>query len=156
MTKDAVEEFNDHKDELMSHLSEFPHAYVGKEYPADMLVSLVWTDDCRSWYKAGSVEGKVVAIWPGSGLHYLETLASPRYEDYIWKYEDKNRFAYLGNGFSSAEKRGGDLSWYIKDKDDSSIDPCVKRKSLETDHKQVPDADYLPDLDYIPGNSAHL
>lgn len=102
------------------------------------------------------MEGKVVAIWPGSGLHYLETLASPRFEDYDWKYENSNRFAYMGNGFSTAEKRTGNLSWYIKDKDDSAIDPCIKKTALATPPEKVPDADYLPNLDHIPGNAVHL
>ena len=35
-------------------------------------------------------------------------------------------FAFLGNGFSSAEKRTGDLSYYIRNGDDSAVDPCLK------------------------------
>jgi hypothetical protein len=33
----------------------------------------------------------------------------------------------LGNGHSTAERRpGGDLGWYIRDRDESTIDPCLK------------------------------
>jgi hypothetical protein len=35
-------------------------------------------------------------------------------------------FAFLGNGHSSAETRTGDLSYYIKNGDDSAVDPCLK------------------------------
>lgn len=29
------------------------------------LQRMVFTDDCRSWYKGGRREGKVIGIWPG-------------------------------------------------------------------------------------------
>jgi len=93
-----------------------------------MIGKTVWTEECRSWYKSGSADGKVAALWPGSTLHYIEALKTPRYEDYNWAYASGNPFAYLGNGFSSAEKRqGGDLSYYIRNVDDSPLDPCVKQ-----------------------------
>lgn len=37
----------------------------------------------------------------------------PRYEDYVWKTTNRNKFAYLGNGFSIRETEGGDLTWYM-------------------------------------------
>ena len=49
-----TESFNRWKDEFMQHT--------------------VWTQACRSWYKAGSNSGRVVAVWPGSTLHYLDTI----------------------------------------------------------------------------------
>lgn len=49
----------------------------------------VWVDDCRSWYK-DSETGKVFAIWPGSSLHFMQTLKNPRYEDYDITYHNKN------------------------------------------------------------------
>jgi len=77
----------------------------------------VWTENCRSWYKAGSIHGKVAALWPGSTLHYLEALQDPRWEDWTWEYHTgRNRFEYLGKGQSSAETRpGGDLSHYVSE-----------------------------------------
>ncbi len=96
----------------------------------DMLTasSVVWTEECRSWYKAGSADGKVAALWPGSTLHYLEAMESPKWEDWNWEYQrNESRFSYLGNGFSSAEKRpGGDLSHYIRNRDDSPVDKVLK------------------------------
>ncbi|KAM3078294.1 hypothetical protein ACMFMF_004697 [Clarireedia jacksonii] len=87
----------------------------------------VWSEDCKSWYKAGSKSGRIVALWPGSTLHYLETIKTPRYEDWEWEYQrDTNPWAFLGNGHSTAEKRpGGDLAWYIRSHDDSLVDPCL-------------------------------
>ena len=108
VSAEATEAFNDWKDEFME--------------------GTVWKQDCRSWYKAGSKSGRVVALWPGSTLHYLEAVQTPRYEDWSWKYQrGASRWAYLGNGHSSAEKRsGGDLAWYIKSQDDSPVDPCLQ------------------------------
>jgi hypothetical protein len=40
-------------------------------------------------------------------------LESVRHEDYIWTAYNKNRFGYLGNGFSTKESEGRDLSWYF-------------------------------------------
>lgn len=114
-----VDAFNDWKDEFMKHT--------------------IWTEECRSWYKAGSAFGKVAALWPGSTVHYLEAIRTPKYEDWTYSYHaNANPWAYLGNGHSSAEKRaGGNLSYYIRNHDDSPIDICLKgehkdAKALET------------------------
>ncbi|KAK5051557.1 hypothetical protein LTR84_003209 [Exophiala bonariae] len=90
----------------------------------------VWTDSCKSWYKSGKKEGKVIGPWPGSSLHYFEAIADPKYED--WEYTYWNNEAdsvgklgvdgmwqYLGNGSTLAEledeRTGGkeDLAWYL-------------------------------------------
>lgn len=108
VSPDATESLNRWKDDFMEHT--------------------VWHQDCRSWYKAGSKSGRVVALWPGSTLHYLEAIKTPRYEEWEWEYQrGANRWAFLGNGHSTAEKRpGGDLGWYIRSQDDSPVDPCLK------------------------------
>ncbi|KAF4835658.1 FAD-binding monooxygenase moxY [Colletotrichum tropicale] len=62
----------------------------------------VWTGTCRSWFKK-DVNGKVSALWCGSSLHYMQSLAEDRWEDYEWRYNG-NRYAYWGNGFSWIEK----------------------------------------------------
>ncbi|KAJ0337008.1 hypothetical protein KNSL1_013070 [Colletotrichum chrysophilum] len=62
----------------------------------------VWTGTCRSWFKK-DVNGKVSALWCGSSLHYMQSLAEDRWEDYQWRF-DGNRYAYWGNGFSWIEK----------------------------------------------------
>jgi hypothetical protein len=42
----------------------------------------VWSSTCSSWFKNGR-DGPVTAIWPGSRLHYFESLEEPRNEDLI-------------------------------------------------------------------------
>lgn len=65
----------------------------------------VWTDDCRSWYKDNETN-RVNALWPGSSLHYIETVENPRYEDFRFEHiggSGANVWQFLGNGFSVAE-----------------------------------------------------
>jgi hypothetical protein len=72
----------------------------------------VWTRGCRSWYKRGTVDGPVVAIYGGTSFHFMEAIKNPRWEDYHIKRlpgARANRFAYLGNGFSSREAKGGSV-----------------------------------------------
>lgn len=38
----------------------------------------------------------------------------PKFEDYEYTYETKNRFQYLGNGFSTREMEGGDDTWFLE------------------------------------------
>ena len=40
-------------------------------------------------------------------------LENPRYEDFELTYRSKNRFQYMGNGFTLEEVDGRDLSWYL-------------------------------------------
>ncbi|KAH0365395.1 flavin-binding monooxygenase, partial [Aureobasidium melanogenum] len=109
--QEPVDDFNDYKDAYME--------------------GTIWSEECKSWYKNGNAKGKIAALWPGSTLHYLETLAEPRYEDWKFTYDRAiKRFTYLGNGFSTSEKRTGDLSYYIRNKDDSPVDPCLKGRPV--------------------------
>lgn len=81
----------------------------------------VWNQACRSWYKGNSIDGKVVALWCGSTLHYRETLQDVRYEDFKIKYFG-NRFDYLGNGMTKLELTpDADLATYIRNADDAPI-----------------------------------
>lgn len=81
----------------------------------------VWGKGCRSWWK-NSETGKVTALWPGSTLHYLEALAHPRYDDFEVQYASRNRFAYLGNGFSQRQlDPTADLAYYLREKDEGSV-----------------------------------
>ncbi|KAF9883608.1 hypothetical protein FE257_003115 [Aspergillus nanangensis] len=67
----------------------------------------VWTGGCRSWFKP-SPNGKVSALYPGSSLHYMQTLSENRWEDYIWEYNGRTRFEYWGHGLSWIEEPGAD------------------------------------------------
>ncbi|KID76808.1 Flavin monooxygenase-like protein, partial [Metarhizium brunneum ARSEF 3297] len=72
-----------------------------------------WSTHCRSWFKNGKVDGPVVALHPGSRIHWFHMLEKPRFEDFDWQTFGKNRFAYLGNGFSTKENPGRDTPYYF-------------------------------------------
>ncbi len=64
--------------------------------------------DIRNRYKKNGqgLSGNIVTgLWPGSTLHCIEALRSPRWEDYIYEYLPEengalvNQMAWLGNGW---------------------------------------------------------
>ncbi|KAK4494990.1 hypothetical protein PRZ48_014346 [Zasmidium cellare] len=80
----------------------------------------IWSEPCKSWYKANDPNGKVM-IWPGSLLHHLKFLKRPRYEHYEIEYKDPgNVFAFLGNGRTIGQvKYGAEVPVeYIRDGDE--------------------------------------
>ena len=66
----------------------------------------VWTDNCQSWFKNNKT-GRINALWAGSALHYSAAIEEPRWEDFEIEYQSNNRFSYLGNGYTVAEKEEG-------------------------------------------------
>ncbi|KAF9882919.1 hypothetical protein FE257_004900 [Aspergillus nanangensis] len=82
------------------------------EYVQKFLDRTVWVEGCRSWYKRGTVDGPVIAIYGGTSFHYVEALRNPRWEDYEYSLlaspvsAKLNRFTYLGNGFTLREETG--------------------------------------------------
>ncbi|KAH7885655.1 hypothetical protein F5I97DRAFT_2034868 [Phlebopus sp. FC_14] len=76
------------------------------EYLEAFFPGTVFSAKCRSWYKLGKEEGRVVALWPGSCLHAVRALERPRWEDYNYEYLDgrTNRFHWLGDGTTYNEK----------------------------------------------------
>ncbi|KAK0440003.1 uncharacterized protein EV420DRAFT_1733274 [Desarmillaria tabescens] len=93
VNKDAQDEYNIQREALMK--------------------DLIFTEPCPSWYKGGKVDGEPDALYAGSTLHYMEMLASPRWEDWKFVSIHPNRISYLGNGASSIEATGGDRAYYI-------------------------------------------
>lgn len=65
----------------------------------------VWVESCRSWFKNG--EGRVTALWPGTGLHFMAAVKWPRWEDYEIERIYENEWAVLGNGFCWQERTEG-------------------------------------------------
>jgi hypothetical protein len=122
----------------------------------DFMSRTIWTEECRSWYKAGSVHGKVAALWPGPTLHYLEALRDVRWEDWALEYEaGSNPWSFLGNGHSTAEKRTGDLSYYIRNYDDAPVDPCLKPSSWTREQEvEVLPHGIVPDVNGLEGDSS--
>ncbi|KAF5374223.1 hypothetical protein D9758_004660 [Tetrapyrgos nigripes] len=90
------------------------------EYLESYFPKTVFGSKCKSWYKMGKEEGRVVAVWPGSPLHAVYALAHPRWEDYNYEPLDpgvKNRFYWLGDGSTMADTIPGvDSSWYLDPK----------------------------------------
>ncbi|KAL2797340.1 hypothetical protein BJX66DRAFT_348949 [Aspergillus keveii] len=83
------------------------------EHVHEWLKRTVWTGGCRSWYNQGRQDGKVTAQYPGSLVHWRKILEHPRYEDFEITYRSRNRFQFMGNGFTKEEVDGEDLSWYL-------------------------------------------
>lgn len=76
----------------------------------------VFMDECKTWYRKGN---RIIGLWPGSNLHALETLRSPRWEDFEYIYQqddqtDGKLLRWLGNGWSELQLNGGDISYYIE------------------------------------------
>ncbi|KAK1754921.1 putative sterigmatocystin biosynthesis monooxygenase stcW [Echria macrotheca] len=71
----------------------------------------------RSWFTGEKENGPVTALHPGSRIHFFHMLDQFRGEDWEYVYEGarQNRFAYLGNGFSTKElDPGADSTWYLE------------------------------------------
>lgn len=94
-----------------------------------LMQKMVWTSPCNSWYRSKS--GKVTAIWPGSSLHYIQTLEANRWEDWNLKYQG-NRYEWWGPGFSKVEAEAdGDLAYYIKQHEPLSLHAYYKAAANE-------------------------
>lgn len=90
----------------------------------------VWADECRSTFKGGNKQGKIIGPWPGSSLHYFEAISEVRFEDWEYGYWTDSEgygeaalgegtWGYLGSGFTTREeldRKDGevqDLAWYL-------------------------------------------
>jgi hypothetical protein len=94
------------------------------EHSAAFMRRTTWGSPCRSWFKNGKEDGPVTAAHPGSRIHFFDMLQRFRGEDWEYTYDNpgRNRFHYLGNGFSSRElDEGADLAWYL---DEDANDIC--------------------------------
>lgn len=70
---------------------------------------------CKSWYRSDGGKGNwIIGLWPGSTLHALDSLISPRWEDFNYESADPtgNSLRWIGNGWSVTETEG-DPSWYL-------------------------------------------
>ncbi|GBE88396.1 Putative sterigmatocystin biosynthesis monooxygenase [Sparassis crispa] len=95
------------------------------EYLEHYFPKTVYSDKCRSWYKMGQEEGRVVGLYPGSCLHAVRAIKHPRWEDYTYEAVNgiKNRLYWLGDGQTYNEKTmTGDMAWYLNE-DEVDIPP---------------------------------
>lgn len=117
------------KDNIASMVAKEAREKDFVEYVDAYFEKTVFVDECRSWYKNKGT-GEIVGLWPGSTLHCIEAMQSPRWEDFDYIYlaelEDhdtdnklkgvgrySNRLAWLGNGMSIREQKEQDLAWYL-------------------------------------------
>ncbi|KAH7397926.1 flavin-binding monooxygenase [Cadophora sp. MPI-SDFR-AT-0126] len=86
------------------------------EYTQEYFKGTVYMDECNSWYRSEGGKGnRITGLWPGSTLHCLETLRSPRWEDFEFESRDENKLRWLGNGWSVTHiPGGGDPAWYLE------------------------------------------
>jgi hypothetical protein len=90
-------------DEYFEHISTF-------------MPRVAWSAPGRSWFTNGQPGGPVTALHPGSRIHFFHMLEKFRGEDWEYGYDNvkRNRFAYLGNGFSTKELDPKvDSTWYL-------------------------------------------
>ncbi|KAH8691373.1 putative flavin-binding monooxygenase [Talaromyces proteolyticus] len=89
------------------------------EFADQFFPRTVWTgnDDssennknCSSWYNGGIPGGRVVGMFPGSAAAANYIRRDPRWEDFEYTYTNKsgNRFAWLGNGWTTRESGNDD------------------------------------------------
>jgi len=84
-------------------------------YGDEIHKTLTWTGSCVSWYKNHRRDGRVTATWPGSALLYKQMISELRPEDWEIEYYSRNRFRFMGNGFTLREQdEEADLAWYIE------------------------------------------
>lgn len=86
------------------------------EHISAFMPRTAWAADGRSWFKGGRAEGPVIALHPGSRIHFFHMLEGFRGEDWDYVYDNptQNRFSHLGNGYSTKElDPNGDVSWYL-------------------------------------------
>ncbi|OQE02904.1 hypothetical protein PENVUL_c037G00095 [Penicillium vulpinum] len=87
------------------------------EHIAAFMPRTAWAGSCSSWFKNGEKDGPVTALHPGSCIHWFHMLQSFRGEDFEFTHWSKNRFQYLGNGFSTLEAPGMNSTWYLDEPD---------------------------------------
>ena len=100
--------------------------YCDAYFPGTVHVST-----CRSWYKGGKENGRVVGLWPGSSNHANRALKHPRWEDWVYTLRDPSDglLGWLGDGWTEADRNGGDTSAYL---DEADIPPIPEEAPLKT------------------------
>lgn len=85
------------------------------KYQNEIHKTLVWTGSCSSWYKRGTVDGRVSALFAGSAVVFNYLISEVRAEHYDVVHRSGNPFRFLGNGFTEWElKEDSDLAWYVE------------------------------------------
>lgn len=117
----VIEAFVNYILQLIQHVQEedvksvTPRQQVIDQYAehADLFNSrTVYNGDCRSWFKGNKKEGRIV-LHPGTRNQYLLLMSKPRLQGYDFTYRSGNMWNWLGNGQTTRDYDGRDLTWYI-------------------------------------------
>lgn len=85
------------------------------------------------------MDGRILALWPGSALHGMYIWGHPRWEDYDYELKEEllgNPFRWLGNGFCKVQTEAGkSMTSYLED--ESSKIPVVNPLDTEKMEGQV-------------------
>ncbi|CAK7225964.1 hypothetical protein SBRCBS47491_006066 [Sporothrix bragantina] len=80
----------------------------------------VYTKPCKSWFKRGKSEGRVVALFPGSANGFRKMLEHPRWEDFVFTSTQDtavNPFGWMGVTMTRGEMDETDPTPYLRDID---------------------------------------
>ncbi|ERS99371.1 uncharacterized protein SPSK_04596 [Sporothrix schenckii 1099-18] len=87
--------------------------YIGSYVPRT-----VYTRPCTSWFKRGTSEGRVVALFPGSANGYRKMLQHPRWEDFNFTTTADtavNPFGWMSVTMTCGEMDETDPTPYLRD-----------------------------------------
>ncbi|KAH3248257.1 hypothetical protein KXW23_002188 [Aspergillus fumigatus] len=96
----------------------------------------VFSEKCRSWYKGGTEDGRVIALWPGSSLHSMKALAHPRWEDYTYDYVNDNPNGWLGDGWTENEKLKKINVDYLNDDEIDFPTNVIAKRGIECNNER--------------------
>lgn len=100
------------------------------EHAQTYLRRTCWSDPCTSWFKQGTKHGPVV-MWCGSRLGFFDLMEEVNFEDYDIEYWSRNRWGWLGSGFSMHEFDGSDTTYYLnrewQDAAEKKVGPTMKK-----------------------------
>lgn len=106
-----------------------------QEYADEYFKKTVYMDRCSSWYRSVR-SGRVTGLWPGSTMHAIEALRSPRWEDYDYVYEGEQESKGDGEEIQVVQEPS-----FNADNGESGFDPSSrKRKRLANGSDDVPKA----------------
>ncbi|EXJ70270.1 uncharacterized protein A1O5_06338 [Cladophialophora psammophila CBS 110553] len=100
------------KDEPIKQFGQYVDKYM------ELLTELCM--QCRSWFKRGQEEGRVVALWPGGSMAAIKALQHPRWEDFNYTLKENtavNMWSWFGNGTTKAQQERRSTSDYLRHAD---------------------------------------
>ena len=85
-------------------------------YIDEYMKGVVYSQNCRAWFKRNTADGRVVFLWPGGSMSAVQVFENPRWEDFDYEYGDDTRlnmWGWLGNGVTVNQRDGKSTSGYL-------------------------------------------